>query len=307
MSSKKRQHTEIETEKDSTSSTKTSKPNIPYSSTIFTDKQDQEQFKTIYTAIKQCPNILDDISRNIAEYATGNIASCSNPECKNGISILYADKIVLIPDEDDSDNELYSHHTDSNETHKYKYCEASKVYYCNKCMDLARLSDTCNCYKDCSIIELIFEPTASECGTCNKLFNADCQDMDLGCGCGKECGCTAGKPMCGICAEEIQMGLSFCTVCNKQHCADHFALRDDIDGEDVEICEGCYVSEEIDCDKCKNKAKLLWKDNDSLPSEENGDIVMRKCSNDHCNVFICICSIEEKEFTKDKQYTCDKH
>ena len=170
---------------------------------------DQDQFRRIFKSIEKSAYIrqLDVskvISKEIAEYATGQIKDCANTECEQTIIILNQDLA-----------EYNNDHSNSQKLN-FKYCFITESFYCLQCMHLAQTANFCNCDD-----VLYFPSNKNQCMHCKEFINFG--------GPGR-CPCNHGwSQKCSECELEL-ISCNYCSVpeqwsecvgddCGKKVCA----------------------------------------------------------------------------------------
>ena len=239
-------------------------------SQYFQNKNDQAQFLEIFQSIQQSlAHISQDISKEIAEYATGDIKHCYNDKCKQEISTLCIDK------------DIYDNNPENVNKLGYKYCnKSSEKYFCNKCMDNVQNDNCCG--------SLLYVPSSDKCRDCKIPINSEC-DCD--------------KFECRICnvkyCEECQ-DMKECTACGEEYFCEgccHSASNDEF-MQIAHICKGCYDDKIIECSKCKAPCELLYEWNNyvwnSDKYRDNGEhYEMWVCESKDCKNFVCTNCIEK--------------
>eukprot|EP01084_Bolivina_argentea_P309429 535213_1 len=128
----------------------------------FRNPSDYSEFKQLYTTIDNCNlskllRIPHSINKEIAEYGTGQFVQCNNSKCNNDIPILFQDKQIY-----------NNNHKNSNKL-RYKWSQEYDEYYCDECMDSAKVCD-CNCCE-----QLHFIPDCDKCNECKSyMCNCEC-------------------------------------------------------------------------------------------------------------------------------------
>ena len=197
-------------------------------SSLFKGKGDQDQFRVLFDCIDssqlcQQLGIFQDLTKYIAEYATGQIKHCAGDNCSQEILILEENKLdethVLINGDD---------------------------HYCSLCLnDYA----PCACEGDDVYTlgrpyHMMHLPTAVECKGCGILWNSICE--------GREGQCVMLACDCVICDDcEHSFYIGRCGECDESVCYDEedcsIKACQECDGEcdwdcynENYICKNCY-------------------------------------------------------------------
>ena len=220
MSSRKRQ---LEESVQELPETKKQKSNVITSQIFTLDGWNEEQFQEMFTAIDSCEllvklSIPQDITKEIAEYATGDIEYCANNKCGQDICTL--------PDDEHPEDAA------GDEERGYAYCEERDNYWCFDCVDGV---DYCQGYQDCLV--KIHSSEWRECG-----FNRDskCEQFIKICGDGwDEClyqYCKiCDRYACDECYPRSPYEMNECKSCNKSCCDDCCRIF-----ADAVLCIDCY-------------------------------------------------------------------
>eukprot|EP01084_Bolivina_argentea_P260709 440353_1 len=217
-------------------------------SKLFLNSCDNKQFQTIFNSIDnsqliQQLNISHIISKEIAEYSTGNIEHCANNECKTEIFIL---------------NEYIENYECDHENSSelgFKYCYHSNKYYCKKCMEYAVISMDC----ECDYWNQLYWPYNSD-----KCTNINCNRIISDCDCShslnkpipcSQCNKGNDQHICYWCYENDNYHRTMeCIQCDKIFCNDCVGFHD----YDRCICTECEQQTSANCGgNCGQKLNRL--------------------------------------------------
>lgn len=129
-------------------------------SKVLSNEADQTQFASILEAIKSSPLVLKSedvvplcVIKEIAEYGTGDVKECANPNCDHSVIVLKADD-----------------HFECWRQGLYEYDWNEKVFYCADCIKLLRWCSSCPPDMGCDRFVKSWE--CDKCAQCgNVLFN----------------------------------------------------------------------------------------------------------------------------------------
>ena len=241
-------------------------------SILFNHIKDQQQYKQIYSILKQSlSKYPQDIIREISEQTVGTIKLCNKPFCKEEINILYQTRKQYMSSKPPHSQAMVL---------GFKYCPVLNVYWCFNHIDqitqdpwcpnkglfdsqfrqLQRCND-CNgsyvCHDKCSRLKM------GKCGQCNKK-RGPCY----------KCRFTKGRDAWGD-----------CIGCGKQFCKDCL-IKINIGKEEEEVCRSCFNENETKCEKCNATVMLGYKG--KHVGEKYIDNKWSICIDGKCMKWVCL-------------------
>ena len=288
MSSRKRQREEIS---EDSPEFKKHKTNI-INSKLFTSHHNNHQFQQIFQTIDSSKlltklSIPQDISKEIAEYSTGDVKYCANMKCKQSICTL---------DEDEDDDILDG---SRDKERGYAHCNKKNNYWCSDCCDQVK---SCEGDNDCQI-----KIHSSEWTKCDYNFNRACKQYIKTCNNIHNDECR--HQYCGVCdrygCDYCIFEMHFCELCETSIC---YQCCKFVCKGMVLICNDCYDDEIIECENCGIQCELLAEGNNLIYSKDirdkyNNDVCMKRCRGKDCANYICYNCIDNKE----KKPYCEEH
>ena len=258
------------------------------SSKVLPNYSDHEQFLALFKCIDEAGmvrqlNVCDAITKEIAEFTTGNVDRCAN--CTELICWMHQ-SIDGSPNSNNSDDAEYD------EDHaKLKHCFVSDRFYCAQCIPLTRTAEDCSCEK-CGEL-CIPTKTCSECRT--PIVECECYSSYRAANRAKCTKCQQSKFMCDICYENRD-GLP-----GSQPCVGTPGARCDarlcVEGEDEDgsialcMCKECYSKTSKVCVECEGTVNMHWEQKLCHLSELYSEL---GCSGEcfKCQAIVCVDCLE---------------
>jgi len=265
------------------------------------------------------------ISKEIAEFATGQRVQCCNRKCMRDIVVLQEHKESYTKitntyryyedfyDSEPDENYLCFVYKDPN-TGTAQYAQRVAYedwqhaeYFCHECIAsveflCANAGNDCRCRDKASFIA-----ACAECKHCGRWITDCDDDCDEGCYCAVSCD-SCGDQYCTDPAQCVEM-LDRCFVCSDRVCRRCSTQRDCPPEFEETICCECSVETYIECKnkECAVKCKLQFEDNRELFAKNTQtntwQLAMERCA--FCEKFVCFdCSeMPEKAKTVYRSYS----
>eukprot|EP01084_Bolivina_argentea_P258014 434809_1 len=246
---------------------------------MFSNIKDKKQFESIWKCINdslliQNMNIYLNITKCIAQYATGLIEQCSNQNCRKDIHILHNE--IQYAENDNTSAEV---------GFKFVYYDQ---YYCRECMD-----DVGCCACGCGCEQEAYRPNCRKCSGCQELiYHSVGSNTDNCCQCSvQKCNHDACNViLCGNCNQSKFWKLKECVECTKLFCRNmRFPMKCIKliqEWNNFGICYKCYRGK-VECDKCECYSPLVCLSQKALNMLEDDQYPHLKCIEKKCNEFIC--------------------
>eukprot|EP01083_Nonionella_stella_P019816 54981_1 len=218
------------------------------------------------------------ITKEIAEYAKGEVKCCSNTRCNQRICVF---------------NE------DNTNPSEYKCCVSGAQIFCHNCMEFTipalQMSTHPNHHRNFNVCDgshggyrcshtLEFIPDCSNCSGCHQPLPKHCKCVFCQPKSRRKCyKCDAET--CFKCAQSKSNNatLSKCASCKRQTCSQCKTI----------VCSGCYDARAIECDQCNASYPLLFNRNTVLHAN---NAKMVKCGEKDCDVFVCFGCNDEHDY-----------